>query len=98
MRKIYEKNRPLLDDLPETDRVMVEKRLLSNFAQLARQAAWEEIETGNRGLALRYWWESLEYNPKSLDPRWLARLLLPAQLYSGLRAVYHKFCDGLRYE
>lgn len=98
MRKICKKNRPLLDDLPEADRVMVEKRLSGKFAQLARRAAWEEIEKGNRGLALRYWLESLEYNPKSLDSRWLARSLLPARLYSGLRAVYRGFRGGLRYD
>lgn len=98
MRKIYEKNRPLLDDLPEADCVMIEKRLTSKFAQLAKRASREEIEKGDRGLALKYWLESLRYNPRGFDPKWLARFLLPAQLYSGLRAVYRGFRDGLRYD
>jgi len=59
MKRVYVKNRPLLGDLPETDRVMIKKSLSTKFAQLGLRAAREEIEKGNIKCALQYWLESL---------------------------------------
>lgn len=93
MIRVYKKNRPLLDDLSETDRVMIERRLSTRFAGLARQAAREEIEKGNRRLALKYWLDSIRYNPKAFDLRLPAKIILPRWAYTRSKAVYHAFRD-----
>jgi glycosyltransferase involved in cell wall biosynthesis len=91
MRGVYEKNCPLLDDLPEADRVMIEKRLSAKFAQLARRATGEELETGSRKLALKYWLESLRYSPRDFDLGLAAQVMLPRWVYRRLGDVYRGF-------
>jgi len=79
MRKIYEKNRPLLNDLPKDDRVMIEKRLFTKFTQLALQAAKEELEKDEYESAHRmYEWSRALPNPLlDQDRRALEKDLAP---------------------
>jgi len=95
-RRVFEKNRPLLDDLPKADRVMIEKRLSSKFARLARRAAWEEIERSNKRLAFRYWLQALQYGPGHPDFRLVTQLMLPRWAYLRLRAVHRRVRDKRR--
>lgn len=84
MRRVYVKNQPLLEDLPETDRVMIERSLSTTFAQFGLQAAREEIKKGNIKHALKYWLESWRYNPKDFDLRLLAEIIHPHRAYTRL--------------
>ena len=85
-REVYQKNRPLLDDLPKVDRAMIEERLSAIFLSHARRAMADESEKGNRKLAFRYWLESLRYNPENLGLR-VARAVLPRWAYRRLKGI-----------
>ena len=87
-RRVYDRNRSLLDQLPEHDRTVLEGELSTPLESLARQAGKEEIERGNRRLAFKYWIEGLQYNPKSLNLNLAARIMVPRWGYSRLKAVY----------
>ncbi len=92
MRRIYEKNRSLLDDLPEDDRIMIEKTLFDKFRTLALSAACEEAERSNKKRAFSYLLYALRHsNPRSFNWRLAVRTLLPKRAYEQLRAVYHVF-------
>lgn len=84
MRRVYIKNQHLLQDLPETDRVMIEKSLSTKFAQFGLQAAREEFEKVRIKHALTYWVESLRYYPKGSGLRLLAEIILPQWAYRRL--------------
>jgi glycosyltransferase involved in cell wall biosynthesis len=77
LRKVYEKNRFLLESLPEADRVMIRKKLFTIFAHFAQLAAWEEAKKKNIRLGLKYWIESFKYNLKSFHHRLPVHILLP---------------------
>lgn len=58
LKAVYEKNRPLLDDLPEADREFVRRRLAALCARLARSAAREAWSRGDWPLATARWLEA----------------------------------------
>ena len=89
MRRIYEKNRCLLNDLPRDERLMIEKRLFSRFGKFAWSAAREKLGEGNKRSALEYFVQSLQYNGyRGWDPRLAAEILLPQWGYKLLKSVY----------
>jgi hypothetical protein len=61
MKKVFEKNKHLLSDISEMDRVNIENRLSIKFARLALKAVKEEFRKGNLKLALRCWNEAWFY-------------------------------------
>jgi glycosyltransferase involved in cell wall biosynthesis len=94
-RNVYLRNRILLDQLPKSDRVALEKELAPVFTQLARRLAKEALESGDRKLALKYWLESLLYTPGRFDFRLAAQVMLPRWAYQELKPVYRALC-GIR--
>lgn len=88
MKRVYVKNRSLLNDLPETERRTVEEKLSSIFGQLTRKASREELAKGNKQHALNYWLESWRYNHKRFDFTLPVQLILPKWLFSQLKVVY----------
>lgn len=89
LRKIYEKNRALLNDVPANDRAMIKKGLFARFKHLASSAAWDEVEKGNKKRALEYFLLALRYsNLRECDYRLAARVLLPQWAYAQFRSVY----------
>ncbi len=90
-RRVYDRNRALFDQLPGRDRRVLETEVSPIFRQLAQQASMEEIEKGNRSLALGYWMKSLRYGPKGFNRRLLARIFLPWRVYSQLEVAHHAF-------
>jgi glycosyltransferase involved in cell wall biosynthesis len=77
MKRVYAKHRSLLEDLSESDRTFIEKRLSARLAQFSLQAAREEIKKGYIKRAFKYCLESWRHNPKGFDPRLVAEILLP---------------------
>jgi glycosyltransferase involved in cell wall biosynthesis len=54
-RKVYERNRRLLNRLPPNDRQLLKVEMTPLFKELARQTADEELRKGNKKAALKYW-------------------------------------------
>lgn len=96
MKRAYKKNSHLLEDLPKTDRLMIEKGLSGKYASLAQRSAIETLKEGDRKLALKYWLESLRHNPKSFDFGLAAQLILPPCGYRRLKDAYRGFRDVRR--
>jgi glycosyltransferase involved in cell wall biosynthesis len=88
---IYEKNRPLMDDLAPAERAHVQRKLGPWMARIARRATKEEIEGGSRVQAISYWRESLRYDPGHLRLGLLAQVLLPRGVYRRLRSMCNSF-------
>lgn len=95
---ICRKNVPLLRDLSVDRRKHVRKKLGEWIAKVAKRAAKEALVEGNyeysvRREALKYFLDSMKYNPKSFDYRFLLQILFPTSLYnslsSGTRALRH---------
>jgi glycosyltransferase involved in cell wall biosynthesis len=87
-RRVYDRNRTLLNQLSKHARTVLKGELSTPLEQLAREAAKEEIERGNRRLAFKYWIEVLRYNSNSLNLNLAAQIMLPRWGYSRLKAVY----------
>ena len=74
-------------------RLLIEKE----FGKDLRRYAWlitrEELESGNRRQAIKYWFDLLRYNPRQLrNVKLMARVLLPAYVYKALK----QFADRLK--
>jgi glycosyltransferase involved in cell wall biosynthesis len=91
LRSVYERNLGRVNRLPRKERAALKRKLSPLFGALARQAAEEELERGNRALAIGYWMRSLLHNPGSFEPYQTARVVLPTPVFSLLRAAYWKF-------
>jgi hypothetical protein len=88
IRKVHEKNRHLLSDLPRAKRAMIEEAVALKLGQMARKASEEERRSGNRVRALRFWLDSLIYAPADLDFGLTLRLFLPQGAYMRLSRVF----------
>jgi len=88
--KVYGRSVALLRELSRLDRVAVAKDLQAVFQRLLHGAAREEIERGNKGVALKHWLESLRHPPRRVDPALFAGMLLPRWAYERLKAVARK--------
>jgi glycosyltransferase involved in cell wall biosynthesis len=67
MKKVLEKNRSLLEDLPETDCVWIEGRLSTKFARLAWQATGEAMRRGEARSAFQNAREAIQYKPVNMS-------------------------------
>lgn len=88
---IYRKNMPLLDDVGYAERRDIQRKLSEKMAEIAKRAAREEIEKGNRRASLKYWLKSIRYAPNNFASKLAAQILLPRWAYQRLRAVYCRF-------
>ncbi len=88
---IYRKNMPLLDDVGDAERRDIQRKLSRRIAEIAKRAAREEIEKGNRRAAFKYWLKSIRYAPNNFASKLAAQILLPRWAYQRLRAVYRRF-------
>jgi glycosyltransferase involved in cell wall biosynthesis len=89
---IYEKNKPLLNDLGPDARSEVEKKLGEWMARIADRALEEEIEDAQqqhgRAYALKQYLHLVRTRPaRSVHLRTVLRVLLPDVAYESLRAV-----------
>lgn len=93
---IYQKNKPLLDDLSVAERGDVQRKLGGWMAEITRRAAHEAIrddqrQRGGREQALKYYVQCLKYQPRCfLDYKLILGILLPHSVYGWLRAISHK--------
>jgi glycosyltransferase involved in cell wall biosynthesis len=92
IKRVYAKHRSLLEDLPESDRAFIERKLSTRLAQFSLQVAREEIRRGHMKHAFKYCLESWRHNPQGFDFGLIAEVFLPQQANTRLKAVYH----GLR--
>lgn len=86
VRRIYEKNRHLLNILPKKDHEEAEKKLLAFLLYLEAKLA---LEKSRRGIAIMKYAKYLRKNPDSLRdfPSHL-RFLLPRKMYANLKSIY----------
>jgi len=92
---IYEKNKPLLDDLSPDAKAEVERKLGDWMARIADRAVYEAIEDAQqrrgRAHALRQYLRLVRTQPSySVRLRPVLRLLLPNVAYESLRFVSRK--------
>lgn len=90
----YERNRKLLDRLPEHDRAALEKKLATALVSLAWLAAKEEIARGNIRSVHKYLLELLRHNPKSLNLKLVAPIMLPRWAYISIKTAYRGLRDA----
>ncbi|MEQ8971684.1 MAG: glycosyltransferase [Coleofasciculus sp. C1-SOL-03] len=89
IKKGYLKNFYLLQDLPKSDYVNIQKKMHYNFAKMHQQSGIEEFTKGNKINALNNWIKSLQFNPKEIDWHIPAKLIIPSLLYSKLKLLYN---------
>ncbi|NIN63981.1 MAG: glycosyltransferase [Anaerolineae bacterium] len=92
---IYQKNKPLLEDVTPAARVEVERKLRQWMARMAKRAAHEAVEDaqqfGGRRQALRKYLQIVRSQPLyTLDYRLMLRMLLPYDAYESLRTASRK--------
>lgn len=92
---INRKNMHLLDDLSGAERKDIERKLSEWIARIVRRAAREAIsdgphQGGGRVRALKYYIQSMKYQPTYLDHQLLLQILLPRSVYRGLRVTSHR--------
>jgi len=86
-RKVFERNRSLIDRIHGRDRVILGKKLSPLFAQLAKSIIWEQVEKGNKKIAFKYLLKFFKLKPLNLDPKLIAKVLLPKWAHKGLKAA-----------
>jgi GT2 family glycosyltransferase len=76
-RRVYERNRKLLDQLSKPERAALEAEVAAEFKLLALRASRDEAVQGNMRLALKFWQESMRYRYKGHNLKRIGHVLLP---------------------
>ncbi len=85
MKRIYEKNRHLLEELPENDRREVEQKLCGIFYRLEAKIAFEN---GQRMVAFKKYLTYLKKNSTNLsDYKFLLKIFLPESTHKLIRTA-----------
>ena len=95
LQYIYQKNKPLLDDLSVAERKDVQRKLGGWMARVARQAAEQALregqhQRGNRVQTFKYYLQCLKYQPGFFDYKLTLRILFPHSVYEWLKALFNK--------
>ena len=85
-RSVYDRNRRMLDQLPERERTSLKKEMTREFKYLCLTAARQEAKSGNLKTACEYLRESLQYEPTGFGLKSIARLVLPGWVIARMRA------------